>query len=601
MTGEASSLAVVKRLVLQLLEKNVGDKNLYHGLVEARRHATSKDAESLEKSLWNCIDTSLEQYQGTECLMIIVDGLDGLEGGQQHITKMINQLASIASKHGNVQAILSSRGSASKPSQGKMRDFAITSGHTHEDLRLVIDGLFEHYQPIGHLNEHAREKIVEQLLHAAKGNFLWAILTTFLVKRESTYEGFDKALKHAVEALKNVDETIAKLMSTMDLAKPDVHLLLSWMLLSSRPFTIGEIRLLYNVDLARKTFVERDMTTINDALAVLSPFVAQQDGFVRFRHSLIRQYMVNIQTEGKRLRNKRDAQTELTMRLLAYCHFHLTKINDPTFDMMEDSDIQKLFTKFALLDYVVSNWLYHFRSSSLYQTNGSLQLTSEFKSIFPASSQLPLLEYGCWDAAATSTHITHSYDLALRIRQEVLTQNHRSVLQGLIVCGNALRNRGQVAEAGAYFYRASKVSQQVLRKRHTFTIHCSTTFLTVIESLKITSRSETATMKEETLIYIIETYKHQHGKTHDLVIRYYKTLAQLYVDIHEEHKAETVWRELQEIMIVRFGKGSKVSKASQIRLSRFREHPLCYQRNSSSIFMQCLVLGGVRWKANLIV
>ncbi|KAI4179543.1 MAG: hypothetical protein L6R41_007780, partial [Letrouitia leprolyta] len=182
---------------------------------------------------------------------------------------MINQLASIASKHGNVQAILSSRGSASKPSQGKMRDFAITSGHTHEDLRLVIDGLFEHYQPIGHLNEHAREKIVEQLLHAAKGNFLWAILTTFLVKRESTYEGFDKALKHAVEALKNVDETIAKLMSTMDLAKPDVHLLLSWMLLSSRPFTIGEIRLLYNVDLARKTFVERDMTTINDALAVL--------------------------------------------------------------------------------------------------------------------------------------------------------------------------------------------------------------------------------------------------------------------------------------------------------------------------------------------
>ncbi|KAL9029307.1 MAG: hypothetical protein Q9196_002433 [Gyalolechia fulgens] len=557
MTEEATSLAVVKRLLLQLLEKNVGDKNLYHGLVEARQHATSKDVESLEKSLWKCIDTGLDQYHGTECLMIVVDGWDELEGGQQHITRTVDQLASIASKHGNVQAILSSRGSASKPSHGKTRNFAITSGHTHEDLRLLIDGLLEHYEHFRHQSEHTREKIVEQLLHAAKGDFLWAILTTFLLKRESTHDGFDKVLKHTVESPKSVEETIARLLSTMDLAKPDVHLLLSWMLVANRPLTLGEIRLMHQVDLARKTFVERDMTTINDMLATLSPFVTQQDGFVRFRHSLIRQYMLSIQTEGKRLRNRRDAQTELTMRLLAYCHFHLTKNRDPTFDMMDDSEVQKLFTKYGLLDYAVSNWLHHFKSSSLLQNKGNFQLTSDFKAIFPATSQLPLLEWECWDAAATSTNATHMYELALRIRQEVLTPNHRSVLQGLIVCGNAYKNRGQVTEACSCFYRASKIGQHVLRKRHTFTIACSTTFLTVVDSLRLTSRTEVATWKEEMLTYIIDVHKHQHGKSHDLVIRYYKMLAQLYLDIHEEHKAETVWRELREIIVVRFGKGSK--------------------------------------------
>ena len=52
-------------------------------------------------------------------------------------------------------------------------------------------------------------------------------------------------------------------------------------------------------------------------------------------------------------------------------------------------------------------------------------------------------------------------------------------------------------------------------------------------------------------------YKHQHGKTHDLVIHHYKKLAQLYVAIHEEHRAETIWRELREIVIIRFGKGSE--------------------------------------------
>lgn len=567
--GEATSLAVVKRLLLQLLERHVGDKDLYHGLVEARQHATSKDVESLEKSLWKCIDTGLDQYRGTEFVMIVVDGLDELEGGQQHITRTVNHLASIASKYGNVQVILSSRGSASKPSYGKTRNFAITSGHTHEDLRLVIDGLLEYYKHFRHQSEHAREKIVEQLVHAAKGNFLWAILTTSFLKRESTHDGFDKVLKHTAESPKSVEETIARLTSTMDLVRPDVHLLLSWMLLANRPFTVEEITLMYQVDLARKMFVERDTTTINDSLTILSPFVNQQDGFIRFRHSLIRQYMLSIQTEGKRLRNRHDAQTELTMRLLAYCHFHLTKNHDPTLNMMEDSEIQKLFAKHGLLDYVVSNWLYHFKYSSLHQNNGNFQLTPDFKAIFPATSQLPLLEWGCWNAAATNTNVTYSYELALRIRHEVLTPNHLSSLQGLIVCGNAYRIRGQVHEAASCFYRASKVSQHVLRKRHPFTIACSTTFLTVVESLKITSRTEVATWKEETLTYIIETYKHQHGKTHDLVIRNYKMLAQLYVDIHEEQKAETVWRELREIMIGRFGKGSKVCRAFKILLPQY--------------------------------
>lgn len=60
------------------------------------------------------------------------------------------------------------------------------------------------------------------------------------------------------------------------------------------------------------------------------------------------------------------------------------------------------------------------------------------------------------------------------------------------------------------------------------------------------------------LKYVIEVYKHQHGHSHDLVIRYYKMLAQLYVDIHEESKAEIIWRELREVVIKRFGKNSEV-------------------------------------------
>ena len=74
------------------------------------------------------------------------------------------------------------------------------------------------------------------------------------------------------------------------------------------------------------------------------------------------------------------------------------------------------------------------------------------------------------------------------------------------------------------------------------------------------------------LKFVIDGCKHTHGRTSDIVIGYYKTLAQLYVDIHEEHQAAIIWRELKEIIIIRYGKGSEeetsVSKELTIVLKK---------------------------------
>lgn len=556
--------AVAKRLLLQLLDKNVGNKDFFQALVKAHHAAQSTDLEAAEKSLWKCVDGGLSRYRDTDHLMIIVDGLDDFEGGQQQTARVADQLTQLASKHRNTQAIFCTRGAASKPGHGSTRDFVISPDHTHEDLRLVIDNLLRGYRHFDHQGEHAREKIVEQLLHAAKGNFLWAILTVFLLKRESTHDGFHKELKAVSESSKSVDEIVAKLLSTIDLAKGDVHLLLSWMLVTDRPLTSAEVRLMHQIDLSKRAFVERGTDAIHHMLTTIGPFIRQEEGFVRFRHSTIRQYMLNMQKEGKRLKNRQDAQADLTMRLLAYCHLNLSKSYDPTFEMIRESELEDIFTKYELLEYAVIHWLHHFRFSSFYQDKGTLHLTPDFKALFPGSTQLALLEWSCWGSAGSTTETIHLYELSLRIRQEVLTQNHRAVLQGLIVCGNAYRSRHLTIEASGCFYRASKISQHVLRKYHVFSITCTTTFLSITENISISSRTEVATWKEELLIYIVDTYKHQHGKTHDLVIRYYKMLAQLYTDIHEEDKAEKIWREVREIVIGRFGKGSKVCEAPRL-------------------------------------
>ncbi|KAL8781838.1 MAG: hypothetical protein Q9213_005840 [Squamulea squamosa] len=551
------STTVAKRLLLKLIEMNVGNKKFFQSLVETQKATQSKDAKSAENALWSCVDAGLHQYRGVDRLMIVVDGLDELEGSQHHITSVANHLALLASKHSNVQIITCSRESVSKSDQAKTRTFVITSDHTHDDLRLVIDKSLQGYKHFDHQGEHARERIVEQLLHAAKGSFLWAILCTFVLKRESTHDAFNKVLKAVSEPPTDVSDLITRLMKSPDLAKADTLLVLSWLLVTNRPLTFAELKLLFQIDPSRKSIVDRNAITLEEILATLKPFIGIANGLIRFRHSIIRQYMLDMEKEGKKLKNRRDAQTDITMRLLAYCQLSLAKALDPSIEKLEETELDNYFSRYELLEYATVNWLHHFKYSSFSQDNGALHLTPDFKAIFPGSTRLALMEWSCWETTRVTSETVQLYEFALRVRREALTLNHHAVLQGLIVCGNAYKDIHRVTEAASCFYRATKISQHVLRKHHTFTVSCSTSFLTAIETMTISSRTEVATWKEELLIYLVDTYKHQYGENHDLVIRYYKQLAHFYTEIHEDHHAERIWRIVRTIVIQRYGKGSK--------------------------------------------
>ena len=549
--GETTSLAVVKHLLLQLLEKSIGNIRLFEKLEQA--YNGSSDANNLENVLWECLDVGLDRFAGKDHLMMIIDGVNEVKGGL-----VTDRLARLASKHGRVQAMMLSSGPAPTLKHGKIHNFEITVDHTHEDLRHITEHALHDYVHFKDQSEHAREAVIEQLLHAAHGNFLWIILTTFLLRQESSHESFTKAAKAAKDAPKNLEETIKKVTATLDFSGADTNLLLSWMLVVERPLTVTEAKYLLQVDLQRKQILDREISVTTDILNRLKPLVVLRDGNLRFRHAAIRSHLMNFHADGKKLRDRQTAQTDLTMRLLAYCRFNLTKSRDPGFELIDKSETNELFTNHPLLEYAVRNWVSHFRASSMHSTNGSSQLSADFKAIFPSSTQLAMLEWTCWDSQTSTVDSIQTHELALQVRQGVFGEKHVSVLQNLIICGSLYRNFSKTNDAGTCFYRASRIGQSILRKHHTVVIGCTTSFLAVTESVVTTTRTEFVTRKEEMLRYVIDTYIHQHGKTHDLVIRYYKMLAQMYIDIHEEHQAEIIWREVREIVTSRFGKGSQV-------------------------------------------
>ena len=516
----------------------------------------SKDTKKLESSLWDCLSIGIKHRRDKDKVMIVVDGLDEIQGSG-NVQQICNRLGSLAYRNSTVQVVTTSRNSNLKPAEGKTNQFQVSSDHTHEDLRRFIDHQLDDFKVVEQMSEHAREHQVERILHAAKGNFLWAYLTTLSLRKEPSKERFEDAAEAINQKPKSLDDVISRSVNALDFSKSDTNLLASLMLASERPLTLIELKCLLQVDLQKKHSVERKSNMSSDIQAALGPLIKIERDFVRFFHPRVRSEFIEVLNEGKRLRGRKAIQTELLMRLLAYCNFSLHRTQNPSMEIITKPEVDSILGKHALLEYAVRTWTVHFRASNLQRENGEYQLSEDFKAIFPETTQLAMLEWACWGSETSRFEVAETHQLSLRIRESIFTAKHASALQNLIVCGNVWRETTRTTEAANFYYRASMISQQILSKYHAITAACSTNFLTITETLTITTRTELVTRKEQILTFVIEMYKYQYGKTHDLVIRYYKTLAQLYVAIHEEHKAETIWRELREIIIVRFGKGSE--------------------------------------------
>lgn len=562
--GKTGSISIAKNLILQLLESNVGNVALFNALVKVHEMSLdSREASQLENALWIALDTGLGSIVAkSENIMIVVDGLDEVHGAESTAVGIRDHLANISSKHSTVQTIILSRTPVTTSKKTKIQKLEITSDHTHSDLQHMTEHALENYVHFRNLEEHRRENVAEEISYAAKGNFLWVILTAMFLKQETSPEAFAKAVKAIKDTPKSLRETIDKVINTLDFSKSHTKLLLSWMLVAERPLTVTEVNCLLSVDLQKSTLHQRALDIKSELGNAYGSLVVIQNGFVRFRHSAIRSQLADIQADGKKLLTKKDAQTDLAMRLLAYCKFSLTKEYVPAFNPVDMVDVDELFHKHSLLEYAVRNWTVHFRNSSLHRDTGSYEFSNEFKAIFPSATHLAMLEWTCWETQSSTIEAIRMHNLALRVRESVFTEKHESVLQTVIICGNLYRKVSNVQEAGTCFYRASHIGQQILHKNSSITITCATTFLTVTESIFTTKRTEFVSRKEEVLKYVIEACKHQYGKTSDAVIRYYKVLAQLYVEIHEEQEAEIIWRELHEIIIIRHGKGSEVCQSA---------------------------------------
>ncbi|KAI1097860.1 hypothetical protein F4804DRAFT_147420 [Jackrogersella minutella] len=550
---KSTTVALLKSLLSQLLEISIGDVSLFEQLstVLAKFGDQHNDKE-LANHLWTVLDAGLATVNSKGVyLTIIVDGLDEIVGGDAIALELYRRIHQTVKKLPKIRAVTFSR-PLSHLGQPDCKHLVVTPEHVHDDIQLyLINGLSRRNVYTSQTHEKQQE-LLSQLVSRARGSFLFAYLSLRLLDAGVDFDSFHKLI-HGIkpDPSKNHDSLFKELVHKINLKDGNINRLLTFMVATERPLQIGEAEDLLSVDLSKRSVSSH--INVRKVISATSGLLVEHKGSVRFKHSVVRSYIRGLC--GSSLVSLKDAHKQLTMTLLLFTKHILTQPCEPSFDVVNRTIIDQVYQSHPIVRYTVRHWIAHFQNSSLTSTKGDLKVSPDFKAVFPDSTFFVMLEWISWQSQPTISCI-RLHELALKIRSACFGEKHHTVLQSLIILGILYRTQSDMVKAAEFFYHASTIGQTILYKFSPLVVTCTSVFLTCTEDITYSKRTTVVTYREEMIRFYIEVCKGQYGAQSDHVIRWYEALIKLYRNIKEEQMAAAILKELHEIVIVRFGRGS---------------------------------------------
>ncbi|KUJ18660.1 uncharacterized protein LY89DRAFT_683570, partial [Mollisia scopiformis] len=555
--NELTTLSVVKALLLQMLQLNVGDNDLYNSLVQAYELSRKGSPSShVENALWTALQAGFASGRNHT---IIIDGIDQLKSGESDVNKLLGRLDSIVARHSKTKVILFSRPLSNTITNAtqKHAHFAITPQHTRQDIRHFAEFLLSSSTSHTVLNQEDRATAITKLADISDGSFGWVVQAVDILKTETTSGG---TLKKLDSLPKTLDAIISQVISTVDLKQRDAKSLLAWLLVSQRPFLLTETKQLFEIDQANSTRAPRNTRVEDDVIKALGPLIVIRDGFVRFANLVIKQELVHRAATVTDFKNTgafpfhiQEAHYDLTIRSLAYIKMSLTRPAHPTTSPLGDYELDELFNQYDLLQYATRYWAWHFEASPMHEPTVQHKITQGFKTVFPHTTMLPIIEGSCFQYQSTYQDAVDHHLLGLSLRRLVIGENTESVLQTLLNLAVLKELTLQSTEVNEYYYEAWKIAYTL--KLASIATTCAHRYIERTSTIKITSKSTTAIRRSEMLEYIIMIYRETKVSQTE-ILTYLEILVTLYVTIGETEKVSKLRREIYELHVKIYGRSA---------------------------------------------
>ncbi|KAF2151611.1 hypothetical protein K461DRAFT_257013 [Myriangium duriaei CBS 260.36] len=542
----ATSINVAKSILYQLLNLHSGDLHLFRTLLaaheRARVAATNNDYES---HLWTAIASVLrEPLHKTQELVLVIDGIDEISSDDPKAgQRLFEQLYHVVNESKSVKLIVLSQDSKiSANHYGFHRE--ISADDIRDDLFAVAQRTLLINDGFKDVPEAIQDSIVHRLVTLANGSFIWLNLAceVLLLEKAKTSTSITKIVEDMEKARTplQVQDLCGRILSASSPGQ-DGLTILNWLLESERPFTTEELRALFSIDHQHNKIQNRNVD-IQGCVKTLRPFLTINGHIVRIKHPQIMVAARNLVRTGKLPVPVGDAETDLLYRTLSYAKAVLTDHKEPTLGELEIVHANRYFNQNTLLSYVVRYWPRHLEQCRLHnKAKNEFEITPDLKRVFPETALLPLLEIRCWEDLPPQM-VLEQFIFTSRIRKQVLREDSISVLQTYIAIAYYYSLLGRRSEAAKYYWLTTKLGLIVLGESHDLIVEVGHRFLAIIETITITSRTEIATYKEETLQTMIKCLTKTYGASSEQVIEIQKTLASFYTAIHEEEHAEEILR-----------------------------------------------------------
>ncbi|KAF2866793.1 hypothetical protein BDV95DRAFT_504119 [Massariosphaeria phaeospora] len=573
----ATSLAVVKSLLSQLLSIRVGNVDMYYALLRAYHQCrTSADLTTYEDQLWSALtDTLKHPLEGGNDLIMVVDGLDEIAESQSASIQaagaispsaLLEKLANITKETRGVRLIALSS-SIKMPSHANGLQHQITPDDIHDDLhavalRALVRNTHFHGKPA---NE--QETMLGRIIQAANGSFLWTILVCENLNSQKSSDAMTKTLASLESSKPSVQDLVLKLFTSLDTTS-NAKTVLSWIMAAERPLTVEEIHTLFTIDTGRGTLSSDKGVNVNATIQSLKPLLTLHEHIIRFKHPIVHTALHDFAQQNKIPINLQDSETDLLLRVLTYAKSTLRDKGEPLIDNHDPTMSDRLFNQHHFLEYTVRYWVLHLQQSPLApKPSGEFKPNADLQKALPDTTILAILEQLVWDTELPIPQAIDLHKLVGTVRRTIFTDNHPSVLQTYLAVATSYLLIANTTEAQKYFYLCTQISTKVLSDIHPLTLECATQFLTITESMGTSTRTEVTTRREEILLILIAAYERQYGSTSELVIQTRKLLVELYASINEEERAMEVYRLIQDATVQQYGRNSHQAQDVQGHLS----------------------------------
>ncbi|KAF2144333.1 uncharacterized protein K452DRAFT_246663, partial [Aplosporella prunicola CBS 121167] len=548
--SQTSPLSIVKGLLLQLFDRSVGNIEMAERITSLLKEQVWNE-DKMEQALWDVLEIGLKDKQ----FMIVIDGLDQLDGGDDACTRFIGRLHQMTSKCPTGKAIVLSR-PLRKSGTGHIRLYNIEVKHVTEDITRVVRSLVASSLPAISMDQ--KSTIVQRLVSCADGSFTQAVLILEILKQEKTFDGITRTLDKAPKTLL---ETVQKLLSFLKLDHKETRSAISWLLAAHRPLTVEEIRCLMSIDTANMTSTPRLTDAENDVRSALGPFVRTQNGVVRFSHLPIRHQLLEL-AAGVKESGKADARfpfslqeahCDLVLKCLAYANISFTESLSPTMEALPHGHMKRLFERYPLLEYTVRYWAIDFLNSPMCQKNGQPNITNELKKVFPTCTALAVLEFSCWSPQTMATDTIKLQEMAMNLRQAITGDHSETTFQSLIAISRTYQQLSRTPEAQASYARTFKIGLPLLGQLNGVLAAIVAEYVQSTERVAPQKDQKSMEVWEEMLQYLISYLKHTRGASDSLTIKYTGELAALYRQTNKIDRAGELQRERYNMCVEHYG------------------------------------------------